>query len=201
MVSKNIQIGIVIVAVIMAVGYVSCDEEECGNGTCSDDETVMGCPDDCWDITKTTTCRAAYNETRMSCVDYTVDPDATEKSPMEIYQHIHDSCIALGRTENCQFTDDTGEPIVEECIIKVSQQYSCLEMACVDVENYHICMIPPVNTDSGQVMSLDYGVTTIPVFPYDGWTQAACDTMTGLGINPPESNEIIKDDDLTCDLY
>jgi hypothetical protein len=215
MFNKNIQVLLGIFAIIIGLVYISCDEDEgcpstydkepiCNEDTiCDDDETVMSCPTDCWDINKTTTCRAAYNETRMSCVDFTVDTDATDKTPMEIYQHIHDSCIQLGRTENCQFRDEEGEISEEECIIKVSQEYSCLEMACIDVSNYHICMISPRNTDSGQIMSLDFGVTTIPVLPYDGWTQTACDQMSGLDIYSIDtvSNDIIQDDALTCDLY
>ncbi len=219
MLNKNVQVLVGVAVIVMGIVYISCEEGEsctiepsdggvynaqpgCNEDTiCDADETVMSCPSDCWDITATTTCRAAYNETRMSCVDFTVDTDATDKTPMEIYQYIHDSCIQLGREENCQFRTDEGELSEEECIVKVSHDFSCLEMACVDVSNYHICMISPRNTDSGQIMSLDFGVTTVPVFPYDAWTQAACDTMSGLEINPPESNWIIQDDDLTCDLY
>ena len=50
------------------------------DGICDNDETIMSCPSDCWDMNKKTTCRAAYNETRMSCVDYTVDPYATSST-------------------------------------------------------------------------------------------------------------------------
>ena len=87
----------------------------------------------------------------------------------------------------------------EECIIKVSQNYSCLEQACVETNLHNICIIPPVNTE--QIQSLDYGVTTIPVFPNDLWTQMACDTMTGIPFGSAEHNDIIKDDAITCDLY
>jgi hypothetical protein len=212
MLNKNIQVLLGVVVIVMGIVYISCDEGEsctiepsdggmydiqlgCNEDTvCDDDETVMSCPADCWDINAITTCRAAYNETRMSCVDYTVDTDATDKTPVEIYQYIHDSCSQLGREENCQFRTDEGELSEEECIVKISQSYTCLEMAGVDVSNYHICMIPPANTD--YISSLDFGVTTINVFPYDPrWTQDVCNLMSD------QPNEIIKDDDLTCDLY
>ncbi|MCP4195824.1 MAG: hypothetical protein GY762_01620 [Proteobacteria bacterium] len=177
-------------------------EPSCNDDTdCDDNETVASCPADCWNSNKITTCRVAYNETRDTCLDYTVDTDATEKTPMEIYQYINESCIKLGRDDNCQFRNDEGELSEEDCWVNVSQENSCLEMACNDVSNYHICVIPPVNTDHEQIMSLDFGVTTIRILPYDAWTQAACNTMSGLEIYPPESNWIIKDDDLTCDLY
>ncbi len=222
MLIKHVQVLLGIFVMIGGIVYISCEEDdECAteageagdagiygkqrvcndDGVCDVDETVMSCPADCWDVNQTTTCRAAYNETRMSCMDFTVDMDATDKTPMEVYQFIYDSCERLGQEEQCQLIDDTGALNEEECIFKVSQKFSCLDMACVDVLNYHICMISPRNTDTEQIMSLDYGVTTIPVFPYDGWTQMACDSMSGLGMDPPVSNEIIKDDDLTCDLY
>ena len=160
---------------------------------CDAGETVMSCPSDCWDITKTTTCRAAYNETRMSCVDYTVDLTATDRTEMEIYQHIVDSCIQLGREENCQLGPD------EECIIKISQNYTCLQQACVDTHLHDICIIPPVF--NSWIQSLAYGVFTIPVLPHDLWTQMACDAMTGIPFGSGEHNYIITGDDITCNLY
>ena len=213
MFNKKIQVLLGMFAIITAIAYLSCDDgESCSaeqsdagmyeaqevcneDWVCAEDETVMSCPADCWDITKTTTCRAAYNETRMSCLDYTVDTDATDKTPMEIYQYIYDSCIQLGREEQCHMGTD-------ECIVKISQDYSCLAMACVDNVNYHVCMIPPVETENEQIMSLDFGVWTVPYFPADpGWTQGACNVMSGLGMNPPVDNEIVTGDDITCDLY
>jgi len=173
----------------------------CDNDTiCDDNETVMSCPSDCWDISKTTTCRAAYNETRMSCLDYTVDTSATTKTKMEIYQNIYDSCVQLGRDENCQLKGKDDEDYEKECIIKVSQGYSCLAQACIDTIHANVCIISPRNVE-GQIQSLDYGVTTVAVFPNDGWTQMACDTMSGLPLFGFEHNYIIKDDDITCDLY
>jgi hypothetical protein len=187
MVNKQIQIFFGVLVIIMGIVFISCVDEGsecptepktdeikdpaiynkqsvCNKDTiCDEDETVMSCPEDCWDITKTTTCRAAYNETRMSCLDYTVDTSATDKTEMEIYQYIFDSCVQLARGENCQLGDE------QECIIKVSQNYSCLQQACVDTDLHDICIIPPVFNE--QIQSLDYGVYTIPVFPHDLWTQ------------------------------
>lgn len=211
MLNKQIQIFFGVLVIIMGIVFISCvdkgsecptepktneikdptiynKQSVCNNDTiCDDDETVMSCPADCWDITKTTTCRAAYNETRMSCLDYTVDTSATDKTEIEIYQYIFESCVQLARGENCQLGDE------QECIIKVSQNYSCLQQACVDTDLHDICIIPPVFNE--QIQSREYGVYTIPVFPHDLWTQGACNSMTG------EPNDIIELDDITCDLY
>ncbi len=211
MLNKQIQIFFGVLVIIMGIVFISCVDNRsecptepktdeikdptiynkqsvCNSDTiCDEDETVMSCPEDCWDITKTTTCRAAYNETRMSCLDYTVDTSATDKTEMEIYQYIVDSCVQLARGENCQLGDE------QECIIKVSQNYSCLQQACVDKDLHDICIIPPVFNE--QIQSLDYGVYTIPVLPHDLWTQGACNSMTG------EPNDIIELDEITCDLY
>ena len=217
MISKQIQVFLGVFVIIMGIVFISCvdkgnecptepktneikdptiynKQSVCNNDTiCDEDETVLSCPEDCWDITKTTTCRAAYNETRMSCLDYTVDTSATDKTEMEIYQYIFDSCVQLARGENCQLGD------VPECIIKVSQNYSCLQQACVDTTLHDICIIPPVYNE--QIQSLDYGVTTIPVFPHDLWTQMACDSMTGIEFGRDEHNYIFELDDIKCDLY
>ena len=200
MLNKKIQIILGCILIILGIVYISCKDDgpRCPGDPCNrdgicqeDNESLMCCPEDCFDPAKVTGCRAAYNETRMSCMDFIGDfnnSDYVKRSKMEIYAYMLRTCQNLASGDYCQFPDSS------DCIYSLSQTRTCLQQACNNNTLHIICKIPPVETD--MIHSLDYGMFSIPVWPNDGgWTQGACNIMSGF-INP-----LINGDNITCGLY
>ncbi|MFC1669321.1 hypothetical protein ACFL20_02955 [Spirochaetota bacterium] len=199
MLNKKVQIIFGCLLIILGIVYLSCKDDRprctdvpCNkNGTCEADETLMCCPEDCFDPAKVTGCRAAYNESRMSCMDFIGDfdhPNYEKQSKMDIYNYMLRTCENLASGDYCQFADP------DDCVFTLSQTRTCLQQACNDPSLHSVCIIPPVET--AIVQSLKYGMITIPVWPNDpGWTDGACWEMTGY------ENPCVNGGSITCDLY